>query len=140
MEIVVHLNQEEKHHHPISSSIIALQAVYLLFPFQLDATRVLGTCFNQQKCLHDLSCLPSLQGLVVGGDLGRVLPMAVFGISAVVASLLSLILPETLNRRLPETIEDTVGFDRSALIVLDTYRVLYYVLILESYLYVFYLI
>nr|XP_022288070.1 organic cation transporter protein-like [Crassostrea virginica] len=51
-------------------------------------------------------------GLVVGGDLGRVLPMAVFGISAVVASLLSLILPETLDRRLPETIEDTVGFDR----------------------------
>ena len=76
----------------------------------------------------------------MGGDLGRVLPMAVFGISAVVASLLSLILPETLNRRLPETIEDTVGFDRSALIVLDTYRVLYYVLILESYIYVFYLI
>ena len=114
MEIVVHLNQEEKHHHPISSQSLLYKPVYLLFPFQLDASRVFGTCFNQQKCLHDLSCLPSLQGLVVGGDLGRVLPMAVFGISAVVASLLSLILPETLNRRLPETIEDTVGFDRSA--------------------------
>jgi OCT family organic cation transporter-like MFS transporter 4/5 len=48
----------------------------------------------------------------VEGDVGRVLPMSVFGASAVIVGLMSLILPETLNRKLPETIEDAIAFDR----------------------------
>lgn len=56
---------------------------------------------------------------MVSGDLGRVLPMSVFGTCAVVAGLLSLLLPETLNRRLPETIEDTIAFDQSRNIEMD---------------------
>ncbi|XP_064595319.1 organic cation transporter protein-like [Liolophura sinensis] len=42
----------------------------------------------------------------VGGDIGKALPLLIFGVSAVVAGLLSLVLPETLNKKLPETIED----------------------------------
>lgn len=52
------------------------------------------------------------QGQIVEGDVGRVLPMSVFGVSAVVVGLMSITLPETLNRKLPETIEDAVAFDR----------------------------
>ncbi|XP_048766836.2 organic cation transporter protein-like [Ostrea edulis] len=52
-------------------------------------------------------------GQIVEGDVGRVLPMSVFGVSAVVVGLMSITLPETLNRKLPETIEDAVAFDRS---------------------------
>ncbi|XP_062619367.1 organic cation transporter protein-like [Saccostrea cucullata] len=52
-------------------------------------------------------------GQIIEGDVGRVLPMAVFGSSAVIVGLMSMILPETLNRKLPETIEDTIAFDQS---------------------------
>ncbi|XP_078309889.1 organic cation transporter protein-like [Crassostrea virginica] len=45
-------------------------------------------------------------GMIVGSDMGRVLPMAVFGIAAVVASLLSLMLTETKFRRFPDQMGD----------------------------------
>ena len=44
--------------------------------------------------------------MIVGSDMGRVLPMAVFGIAAVVASLLSLMLTETKFRRFPDQMGD----------------------------------
>ena len=44
--------------------------------------------------------------MIVGNDMGRVLPMAVFGIAAVVASLLSLMLTETKFRRFPDQMGD----------------------------------
>ncbi|XP_061171144.1 organic cation transporter protein-like [Saccostrea echinata] len=56
-------------------------------------------------------------GQIMEGNVARVLPMTVFGVSAVIVGLMSIILPETLNRKLPETIEDTIAFDRSNKIV-----------------------
>ncbi|XP_067675071.1 organic cation transporter protein-like [Haliotis asinina] len=52
-------------------------------------------------------------GKLVGGDFGRALPLLVFGAASVVAGLLALFLPETLNRDLPETIQDGIVFGRT---------------------------
>ncbi|XP_046582580.1 organic cation transporter protein-like [Haliotis rubra] len=44
--------------------------------------------------------------LVIPGDFGRAVPLIIFGASMVGAGLLALLLPETLNKELPESIED----------------------------------
>ncbi|XP_067676535.1 organic cation transporter protein-like [Haliotis asinina] len=44
--------------------------------------------------------------LVIPGDLGRSVPLIIFGLSMVGAGSLALFLPETLNRNLPDSIED----------------------------------
>lgn len=49
-----------------------------------------------------------LQNKIVSGDIGRILPMSIFGIVAVLAGFLSLLLPETNKLRLSETLEDAV--------------------------------
>ncbi|XP_067676240.1 organic cation transporter protein-like [Haliotis asinina] len=51
-------------------------------------------------------------GKFVDGDFSRALPLLMFGSLAVLAGLLALLLPETLNRDLPETIEDGIKFGR----------------------------
>ncbi|XP_067675805.1 organic cation transporter protein-like [Haliotis asinina] len=51
-------------------------------------------------------------GKEVEGKWGRALPLLLFGVLSVIAGLLDLALPETLNRDLPETIEDAKNFSR----------------------------
>ncbi|XP_067674877.1 organic cation transporter protein-like [Haliotis asinina] len=53
-------------------------------------------------------------GTIVGGDFGNALPLLVFGAVTVAAGILALWLPETLNRKLPETIEDAKVFGKSS--------------------------
>ncbi|XP_076469494.1 organic cation transporter protein-like isoform X2 [Babylonia areolata] len=48
--------------------------------------------------------------LYVGGRFGRAVPLVIFGGLALLAGLLALYLPETLNRTLPDTLEDAVNF------------------------------
>jgi OCT family organic cation transporter-like MFS transporter 4/5 len=49
------------------------------------------------------------------GEYWRPLPLIVYGVFAFSGGLLSLLLPETLNRQLPETIEDGENFDKKSL-------------------------
>ncbi|KAK3086309.1 hypothetical protein FSP39_016703 [Pinctada imbricata] len=52
-------------------------------------------------------------GQMMGGEFGTAFPLVVFGACAVSAGILCcLFLPETLNRKLPETIRDGVEFGR----------------------------
>lgn len=53
-----------------------------------------------------------LQGDFVSGKFGLALPLVIFGGSSVTAGLLTLMLPETLNRKLPETIQDGIDFGK----------------------------
>ncbi|KAK3086719.1 hypothetical protein FSP39_022468 [Pinctada imbricata] len=55
-------------------------------------------------------------GQMMGGKFGTAFPLVVFGACAVSAGILcGLFLPETLNRKLPETIKDGVEFGRFVL-------------------------
>lgn len=44
--------------------------------------------------------------MLKGEYYGKWLPTVIFGSVALLASLLTLLLPETVNRRLPDTVED----------------------------------
>lgn len=70
-----------------------------------------------------LSCWPNdlkyeellddiFQNKVVSGDFGRALPLVVFGAASIVAGVAALMLPETLNKQLPETIKDAEIFGK----------------------------
>lgn len=50
------------------------------------------------------------QGELIGGKFGMVAPLVVFGALSVIAGVLLLTLPETLNKDLPDTIEDGENF------------------------------
>ena len=52
------------------------------------------------------------QALYVDGNLGRALPQVVFAAVAVTAGLLSLLLPETLGRKLPDSLEEAANFGK----------------------------
>ena len=48
----------------------------------------------------------------MGGNFGKALPLLVFGCFSVTAGLSALLLPETLRKELPETIQDGIQFGR----------------------------
>ncbi|KAH9507258.1 hypothetical protein Btru_056737 [Bulinus truncatus] len=50
---------------------------------------------------------------LVTGQFGQALPLIVFGATAVAGGIMCVILPETLNKPLPETLENAIDFGRN---------------------------
>lgn len=83
-----------------------------LFPTNLRNS-VVGTSSMVARVGGIISPYIADLGTLVGGKFGTSLPYVVFGLSGLVAGLLALLLPETLNQKLPETIQDAVHFGKS---------------------------
>lgn len=49
---------------------------------------------------------------MIAGDFAIILPLVVFGVISIVAGLLALLLPETMYKTLPDTVEDDKYFGR----------------------------
>ncbi|XP_050391200.2 organic cation transporter protein [Patella vulgata] len=97
-------------------SISAAYATIYIFSTELFPTVLRNSALGSSStCSHFggmLSPYIADLGIIIGGDLKTALPLIVFGSTCVTAGLLSLLLPETLNQKLPETIEDTKSLHR----------------------------
>nr|KAG5711036.1 hypothetical protein BaRGS_013770 [Batillaria attramentaria] len=49
---------------------------------------------------------------VIEGDVGTATPLLIFGLSSILAGGLLLALPETLNRKMPETVDDAINYTK----------------------------
>ena len=49
---------------------------------------------------------------IINNDIAKAMPLTIFGAAAFVGGLLSISLPETVNRKLPDTIEEANDFDK----------------------------
>ena len=79
-------------------------AQFAISKYRPDMTFEWGVTCNQ----NDL-CL-SFQGEKIGGDIGKAFPLIIFGAISLLAGILTLFLPETLNTQMPENIEDAKLF------------------------------
>lgn len=52
--------------------------------------------------------------------MAKAMPLIIFGLATIGAGLLALLLPETLNKELPETVEDAVRYGRFVKLLLYT--------------------
>ena len=73
--------------------------------------------FNRNVALGMCSALGRLGSIIaplvfIMGDLWEPLPFVLFGVLAIAGGLVALILPETLGKNLPETIEEGEQFGR----------------------------
>lgn len=74
----------------------------------------MGSCSCAARVGAMLAPYIAKSGEMIGGKFGQVEPLVVFGGLSVVAGLLILLLPETLNQKLPDTIEEGEQFGRKS--------------------------
>ncbi|KAK6169202.1 hypothetical protein SNE40_020298 [Patella caerulea] len=93
----------------------AFASIYIftaeLFPTTLRNT-ALGSSSTCSQFGGMISPYVADLGIIVGGDLQTALPLILFGSICVTVGLLSLFLPETLNQKLPESVEDIKSLRR----------------------------
>ncbi|KAK3712392.1 hypothetical protein RRG08_002722 [Elysia crispata] len=93
----------------------AFGTIYLysteLFP-TLILNSAIGASSSWARAGAMLAPYVAAQGTRSEGPLGRGVPLLVCGLLVLLAGLLSLLLPETLNWRLTETVEDAKNLNR----------------------------
>ncbi|KAL8573563.1 hypothetical protein ACOMHN_047833 [Nucella lapillus] len=94
----------------------AFASIYLvsaeLFP-TLIRNFAIGCCSTAGRLGSITSPYIADLALYVEGSFGRILPFIIFGGMAVAAGLLSLLLPETLGRQLPDSVEEAAQFGKA---------------------------
>ncbi|XP_012940625.1 organic cation transporter protein-like [Aplysia californica] len=96
-----------------SASILMYTYTAELFPTKCRAFG-LGSCSMVARIGGISSAYVADLNTYVHGQFGQVLPQLVFGAAGIVGALLTLILPETRNRKLPETIADAKNVIKDA--------------------------
>lgn len=89
-------------------------AVIYVFSLELYPTLLRNAGMGASSCVARFGGMVApyvaKMGELIGGDFGKALPLAIFGITSVIAGLLCLFLPETLNQKLPDTVEEAAKF------------------------------
>ncbi|KAI8791631.1 organic cation transporter protein [Biomphalaria glabrata] len=96
-----------------SSAAFAIIYIYTveLFPTVMRNSG-LGLCSVMARVGGILAPYIADIGQVISGDMAVVLPLLIFGGACIFAGLLALLLPETANKMLPDTVEDAKNFGR----------------------------
>ncbi|XP_021380062.1 organic cation transporter protein-like [Mizuhopecten yessoensis] len=93
-------------------------AIIYMYSAELFPTVVRNAGMGASSCIARLGAIAAPfiadSGDRIGGKLGKAFPLVVFGVATIVAGVLALHLPETLNQDLPETIEDGILFGTPA--------------------------
>ncbi|XP_048239779.1 organic cation transporter protein-like [Haliotis rufescens] len=96
----------------IVGNMCASAAMCAVFTFTAElmptTSRTFGMALSSVCCRVGSLLSPYIVGLTmyISGRFGQILPMLVFGGIAILAAFLALLLPETLNKKLPETIKE----------------------------------
>lgn len=89
-------------------------AVIYVFSLELYPTLLRNAGMGASSCVARFGGMAApyvaKMGELIGGDFGKALPLAIFGVTSVIAGLLCLLLPETLNQKLPDTAEEAAKF------------------------------
>ncbi|XP_069134981.1 organic cation transporter protein-like isoform X2 [Argopecten irradians] len=93
-------------------------AIIYMYSAELFPTVVRNAGMGASSCIARLGAIAAPfiadSGDKIGGKMGKAFPLVVFGVASIVAGVLALHLPETLNQELPETIEDGILFGTPA--------------------------
>ncbi|OWF44907.1 organic cation transporter protein-like [Mizuhopecten yessoensis] len=93
-------------------------AVIYIFSSELFPTVVRTGGMGASSCVARLGGMSAPYiaklGSLVGSHYGQALPLVIFGVISVAAGLFTLLLPETLHKRLPDTIDEGTRFGTSA--------------------------
>ncbi|XP_033740119.1 organic cation transporter protein-like [Pecten maximus] len=97
-------------------SAAAFGVVYV-YSMELYPTVVRNGGMGASSCVARIGGMISpyiaQSGEIIGGKFGQAFPLGVFGAASITAGLLCLLLPETLGKKLPETIEDGENFGKN---------------------------
>ncbi|XP_061178604.1 organic cation transporter protein-like [Saccostrea echinata] len=97
------------------ASSAAFVVVYI-FTVELFPTVIRNVALGTGSCFARFGSMTApyfvTLGMTIEGSLGEAFSLVIFGAVSVAAGIMCLYLPETLNQKLPETIEDGINFGR----------------------------